>query len=619
VPGELPLPPLPELKASHIMAAARHHHEQGKILLNQTEKNFTIKGINDAASHFAKIINQYESYISKAPANKQKISSRHLELVKSAYTYRAYTFLFLNDLATARKDCESAIKMNGITASTYSVLASTYHMQNNFDLAIENYLKSIKLAPKNVRLHYKLALAYAKKGEYGKAIENYNVVLKHKKDVNSEPILGGNLTLINSELVKLLNLSFANLSGEIVDAFNHLKEGQLNVLFVEEIFDLIKKLPRENTISLLKDCLNDMTPLGKRFKGSSVICKEIQDHLNKLAEPEIKQSEVVTPPIVVAQPIPVVPQASKPIAANKEQDKNINEPTKVQQKQSENVAPAIDVPPPIAIVKPREGIMLEVEQYLDSIRGHIESPGHQWKISLFGATNELSGHIKEIKKMLGTKNYQTEVSDDDLQKIFHQVLAVFDRTQTNPFSILKGKIVRTDGVNAFDYANFQTGHSIRARLKLHKEEAAKNKMVEAKQMPVQKALEQTPPVQVPSVQTPPVKVVPKQTPSVQTPPVQEIPIKVPPSVADRNVSTAAAPALLQKPAVAQPAVAQREKNKKNLLERMFDGIKVPTHLSTLFFPSIPSKKAEVKEQVAVVTEGALPIDLTSVYTPTKIK
>jgi tetratricopeptide (TPR) repeat protein len=85
----------------------------------------------------------------------------------TAYAKRGYAYLRLGPKFEfqARKDLETAIKLNSDILAPYTNLGLLEASRNNYTAAIRNYQKALKLDENHYPSRYNLALAFVKKGK----------------------------------------------------------------------------------------------------------------------------------------------------------------------------------------------------------------------------------------------------------------------------------------------------------------------------------------------------------------------------------------------------------------------------------------------------------------------
>lgn len=85
------------------------------------------------------------------------------------YAERAADYIDLKNLEAARKDCETAIKLDKKLSDAYDRRAYCHAMANELDLAIADYSTAIKLNPKSAMPYHNRAIAYRSMGKLAEA------------------------------------------------------------------------------------------------------------------------------------------------------------------------------------------------------------------------------------------------------------------------------------------------------------------------------------------------------------------------------------------------------------------------------------------------------------------
>lgn len=85
------------------------------------------------------------------------------------FAERAADYIDLKDLTSARKDCETAIKLDPKLSDAYDRRAYCHAVANELDLAIADYSTAIKLNPKSAMPYHNRAIAYRSQGKLAEA------------------------------------------------------------------------------------------------------------------------------------------------------------------------------------------------------------------------------------------------------------------------------------------------------------------------------------------------------------------------------------------------------------------------------------------------------------------
>jgi tetratricopeptide (TPR) repeat protein len=89
----------------------------------------------------------------------------------------------LQDLDTAKKYYERAIKMRPNYSEAINNLGTVYYAKKSYGKAVSQYKKALKLAANSASIHSNLGTAYFAKKDYKRASEEYEIALKIDPEV----------------------------------------------------------------------------------------------------------------------------------------------------------------------------------------------------------------------------------------------------------------------------------------------------------------------------------------------------------------------------------------------------------------------------------------------------
>jgi tetratricopeptide (TPR) repeat protein len=108
--------------------------------------------------------------------------------MRAHYLYGWFMLLIRGDAETARKEIDTAIKLQGSDIIARTGSGSPFYFERKFDLAIERWRQVAQIEPRSAEAHSSLGQAYEAKGDYAKAINEYEI---YDKLYSKDPALVG--------------------------------------------------------------------------------------------------------------------------------------------------------------------------------------------------------------------------------------------------------------------------------------------------------------------------------------------------------------------------------------------------------------------------------------------
>jgi serine/threonine protein kinase len=118
------------------------------------------------------------------------VAEAHLALKLNPRFLRAHIFygwymlLFRGDAETARREMETAERIDGADVPSQTYLGQSYYFNRNFAKAIEVYQQALRLESRGMSAHHFLGRAYEAAGLYSQALEQYEA---HEKSFSGAP------------------------------------------------------------------------------------------------------------------------------------------------------------------------------------------------------------------------------------------------------------------------------------------------------------------------------------------------------------------------------------------------------------------------------------------------